>query len=405
MNLYNGSNDFKSSRELNIQINAYGIITLISPNSYDILGFDKNELINTNISNYLGYSLHDLLVQKDIQLGVSKKNGQRVFFDISSTPLVDNDSKIIGAQLSLINISKYIEIQEHYTQFVTLFQRAKDIVFKFQVLPERKFTYLSPSVNDILGYTSEEHFINPSLTFELGHPSDVKIQQSKINKDTDFSKTFCSRFKHKNGHYIWIEDYLIPTFDDNGNLTSIEGISRDITERKLLEEKLEHLSYHDGLTGLYNRTYLNKQIEILTNDAYISVGVIACDLDNLKYINDSTGHITGDFLIKNVSNFFKDTFSINCTIVRNGGDEFIILITNATFKEVKDMHLKMLFSIEDYNRTNDMPIELSSGFAYSSSSKDILNLLSEADKNMYKNKYEKRDMAIGVNQQFENSFS
>jgi diguanylate cyclase (GGDEF)-like protein len=109
----------------------------------------------------------------------------------------------------------------------------------------------------------------------------------------------------------------------------------------------------------------------------------------LKYINDSSGHLTGDFLIKDVSNFFNDTFSKDCTIVRNGGDEFIILI-----KEIEDIHLKMLFSIEEYNKTNNMPIVLSSGFSYSSSSKDILDLLSEADKNMYKNKYEKRDATI-----------
>ena len=260
------------------------------------------------------------------------------------------------------------------------------------MIPEYKFSYLSPSISDILGYDREDYFINPYLIFDLVHHDDVDIQQSKINKTTDFSNNFITRFKHKDGHYVWLEDYMIPTFDDNGNLTSVEGISRDITERKILEETLEQLSYRDGLTSLYNRTYLNKQIEILTKPAYISAGVIACDLDNLKYINDSSGHLTGDLLIKNVSNFFKDTFSENCVIIRNGGDEFIILITKTTFKELKDIHLKMLFSIEEYNKTNAMPIVLSSGFAYSSSSKDILDLLSEADKNMYKNKYEKRDV-------------
>jgi len=391
MNLLASSNDFQPLRELHIQINVSGIITLISQNCYEILGFTDNELLNTYVGNYLNYNLHDLLTHIDIEIGVSKKDGEMLFFDIKSNPRFDDNFKIVGAHLSLINISKYVQVHEHYSQFVKLFERAKDIVFKYQVLPEYKFIYLSPSIYDILGYASEQYFINPSLVFELLHPDDIEIQQSKMDKNTDFSKNFCTRFKHKDGHYIWLEDYIIPTYDNNGNLIFVEGISRDITERKLLEKRLKELSYRDGLTGLYNRTYLNRQIEMLTDHNYTSVGVISCDLDNLKYINDGLGHSSGDLLIKNVSNFFNNTFNENCTIVRNGGDEFIILITNASFKEAKDKHSKMLCSIKEYNRTNEMPIELSSGFAFSSSSKNILELLSQADKNMYKNKYEKRE--------------
>ena len=391
MTLLANSAPFQSSRELHIRINTSGIITLISPNCYEILGFTDSELLNTNINNHINYNFQDLLIHADIQIGICKKDGEKLFFDIVSSPRFDATCKINGAHLSLLNVSKYINIQEQYTQFIKLFERAKDIVFKYQLIPECKFTYLSPSVNDILGYTSEEHFNNPSLVFELVHPQDVEIQLLKMNKHADFSKIFSARFKHKDGHYIWIEDYLIPTFDDNGNLISIEGISRDITERKNLEEKLEELSYRDGLTGLYNRTYLNKQIEMLKEDDSNTVGVIACDLDNLKYINDSLGHSTGDLLIKNVSDFFRNTFSENCTLVRNGGDEFIILITKTSLSEAKGMNSKMQCEIEEYNMTNEMPIELSSGFAYSSSSVDILELLSKADKNMYKNKYEKRE--------------
>lgn len=391
MTLLANSNDFQALRELHIQINTSGMITLVSPNCYEILGFTSSELLNTYLSNYISYNIHDLLTHVDVQIGVCKKNGERLFFDIVSKPLVDVTSNFIGAHLSLINISKYINIQEQYNHFVKLFEKARDLVFKYQLIPERKFIYLSPSVSDIFGYAREEYFINPNLTFELIHPDDILIQQSKTDKHSDFSKNFCTRFKHKDGHYIWIEDYLTPTFDDNGNLISVEGISRDITERKILEEKLEELSYRDGLTGLYNRTYLNKQIEMLTDDDYNSVSVIACDLDNLKYINDSLGHSTGDLLIKKVSNFFRGTFSENCILVRNGGDEFIILIPKTSLKEAKEMYSRMLCAIEDYNITNEMTIELSSGFAYSSSSKDILELLSKADKYMYKNKYEKRE--------------
>ena len=239
MNLLTNSNNLKTSRELLIQVNDTGMITLISFNCYAILGFTQNELLNTYIDKHLGYSFEGLLSHTNIQTSVSKKDGQKLFFDIVSKPLINDDSKIVGVHLSLINISKYIYIEEQYNQFIKIFERAKDIVFKFQVLPEFKFIYISPSIINVLGYDAENHYLNPLLAFELIHPDDVEIQQSKVNKHSDFSKTFCARYKHKDGHYVWVEDYLMPTYDENGNLTSISGISREITERKELEEKLE----------------------------------------------------------------------------------------------------------------------------------------------------------------------
>ena len=153
--------------------------------------------------------------------------------------MINDNSKIVGGHLSLINISKYVHIEEQYNQFIKTFEKTKDMVFSFQILPEFKFIYVSPSVKDIFGYDAELYYTNPHFAFELVHPDDTEIQAGKVDKHSDFSKPFCVRFKHKNGHYVWIEDYLIPTFDDNGDLSSVSGISRDITERKKLEEKLQ----------------------------------------------------------------------------------------------------------------------------------------------------------------------
>ena len=239
LNLLTSSNNFETCRELYIQVSHTGMITFVSLNCYEILGFTQDEILNTYIDNHLGYSFHGLLLHKNIQTSISKKDGEKLFFDIVSRPLIDDDTKVVGVQLSLINISKYIHIEEQFNQLIKIFEKAKDIVFKYQIIPECKFTYISPSVNDILGYDAEAHYLNPFISFEIIHPDDVEVQQSKVDKNSDFSKTFCARLKHKNGNYVWIEDYLMPTFDDNGELISIAGISRDITERKKMEEKLQ----------------------------------------------------------------------------------------------------------------------------------------------------------------------
>jgi diguanylate cyclase (GGDEF)-like protein/PAS domain S-box-containing protein len=390
MNLLAKPNSIKSSRELQIVVSNAGVITSISPNCFEILGFSVNEMLNTHINEYLNYSFDSTIINSRIQASASKNDDQKLYLDIVAMPLSDHNNKSTDIELSCFEISSYINFEKKYNSVLKMLENSKDIVFRYQLQPEPMFTYISPSVANIFGYSVEEFYNDRYLVFNLIHPDDAEIQQRKIDKNSDFSKFFCVRFKHKSGKYVWVEDFIIPNFDTNGELTSVEGISRDITKRKELEQKLETLSYHDGLTGLYNRTYLNKQIEILINHDDISVGIIVCDLDNLKYINDSLGHSEGDILLKSVSKFFTTIFPKDSSVVRNGGDEFIILISNVSLKEAEDLYSKMLSSIEEYNKTNEMPIPLSSGFAYSSSSKRIIDLLSRADKNMYKNKCEKK---------------
>lgn len=239
MNLSINPNNITTCRELLIQVDAVGIITLISNNCYDILGFTQNELLNTHIGALLGNSFSELLSYTNIEASISRKDGQKLFFDVESNPLFNDNSESVGVYLSLINISKYVHIKEQNKQFIKTFEKTKDFIFTFQVLPELKFIYISPSVTDILGYDAEFYYADPNFVFTLAHPDDIEIQAGKVDKYSDFSKIFAVRFMHKNGYYVWIEDYIVPTFDDNGSLVSVSGISRDITERKMLEEKLQ----------------------------------------------------------------------------------------------------------------------------------------------------------------------
>ena len=79
-----------------------------------------------------------------------------------------------------------------------------------EIIPELKFTYMSPSVEDIVGYTVEEHIKNPMLPLEIIHPDDHEIQFSKIKGEIDSSKFFQVRMKHKNGYYYGWKIMLSP---------------------------------------------------------------------------------------------------------------------------------------------------------------------------------------------------
>ena len=342
MNSLTNSIKFENCRELLIQVNDTGMITLVSLNCYEVLGFTQNELINTNISKHIGYSFDGLLFHENIQALVSKKDGAKLSFDIVSKPIINEDSRVVGVQLSLINISKYIHIEGQYNEFIKMFEKAKDIVFKFQVLPEYKFTYISPSVNDILGYDAEAHYLNPFISFEIIHPDDVEIQHSKVDKNSDFTKTFCTRLKHKNGHYVCIEDYLMPTYDDDGNLTSISGISREITERRKMEEKLE-----EQKKELKNR---NEFLDRLIDNFELPVVRLSCPDLKILEINQKAFYMLKTFM-PNIESAIQVKGNMISDIIPLFNESEYFYIINNVIKEKKIKYINKKVHIINGNET------------------------------------------------------
>jgi len=380
------------SRELQIELNNSGIITQITSNCYDILGYTATQMLDTNISKYLKYTFDDLIHIECFNAEILRKDGIKIFFDILSNYIITNDNKTYHIHLSLIDISKYREPKGQEKMVFRMLERAKDITCRFEIIPEPKFTYLSPSVEAIFGYNLEEFQKNPMLQVEIAHPDDYAIQLSKTNSKTDFSKMFQVRLKHKEGHYIWVEDYIIPTYNDNGEVVAIESITRNIQEKKELEQRLEKLGYHDNLTGLFNKNFLLKEMDLLNNNLNIPIGILVCDLDNLKYINDSLGHSEGDIHINNTGKLLLSTFNSKHVVVRSGGDEFVVIMKNISYHEANRLYAKFKVAIKHHNANNKaMPIRISIGLAYSKTSLNAMQYtLDIADSNMYKNKRQRK---------------
>lgn len=375
------------SRELQIELNRDGIITYVSSNCFDLLGYRDSEMLHNNISSYINFSFHDITERKNFNTEIITKNGSKRYFDIQVTPFVIHN-RIECLHLSLIDITKYQEIGIREKTFYRLCEKSKDIICRFELVPEPRFTYLNSSVENVLGYCVEEFFNNPMLPFEITHPDDMKMQMAKIDSKTDFSRLFEIRFKHKDGYYVWLQDYIIPTFDHDGQLIAVETITRDVTHIKELEERLEKLGYTDNLTGLYNQNYFLKEVNQLNTAENTSVGIILCDLDRLKYINDSLGHLFGDILIRNTAKVLKSVFSNDYIVARVGGDEFIIIIKNKSYDEAKKLFHDLQRTIDLFNEdSNNISIDISIGFAYSETSISKMEfILDSADKDMYKHK-------------------
>ena len=170
----------------------------------------------------------------------------------------------------------------------------------------------------------------------------------------------------------------------------------DITDRKQIEEKLRYMSFHDALTGLYNRGYFEEEMDRLKSSRQFPVSIIACDLDDLKQINDSLGHDVGDQAIKAAAKILRsNVFRKEDVVARIGGDEFVILLPNADVNDNPAIRERLDQSIRDFNESTEndglfRPISMSYGCAIIQAGESLMEGYKQADANMYIDKLKKK---------------
>jgi diguanylate cyclase (GGDEF)-like protein len=159
-------------------------------------------------------------------------------------------------------------------------------------------------------------------------------------------------------------------------------------QRKWAEEKLYYLSMHDALTGLYNRSYFEQEMQRIEEGRFKSAGIVVCDIDGLKHVNDTLGHQAGDELLKASAIVIKEAFRRGDVVARIGGDEFAVIIPNADKDSVKKACLRTRDAISEYNSNHsDLPMSISIGYAVSNKAPlKMYELFKKADNNMYKEK-------------------
>lgn len=193
-------------------------------------------------------------------------------------------------------------------------------------------------------------------------------------------------FSGENGEIKIFETIKTPVINSNNEVWGIVGVVRDITERKAEENRLKFLSYRDSLTGLYNRAFFYEKIqELMSNDTF-PIGIIMGDVNGLKLVNDTFGHIAGDKLIVKVAEILKEACTENELIFRWGGDEFIILTANANYnnfeKLVQDINIAL-----DKNSHEKIQLSMSIGCdIINDKNKSIDEAISEAEAKLYRQK-------------------
>ena len=184
-----------------------------------------------------------------------------------------------------------------------------------------------------------------------------------------------------------------PRFDANNQFLGNIIIFRDISQRKLKEERLLYVSQHDTLTGLYNRGVFEDEISRLDQSNQWPVGVIMIDADGLKIVNDQMGHARGDELLIRISGILKVSVRDSDIVSRLGGDEFGILLPQADDQALQHVMDRIFETIAEENRKMDNPftISVSAGGMVCNQKGGLKEAMKEADARMYQAKNQKKN--------------
>ncbi|HEX7464462.1 MAG TPA: PAS domain S-box protein, partial [Actinomycetota bacterium] len=136
-------------------------------------------------------------------------------------------------------------LQESESRFRLLAQNARDLVFRYRLVPDPGFEYVSPSATAMTGYTPEEHYADPALGLKIVHPDDRQTLESLMASPEGSAEPFMVRWVRKDGTVLWTEIQVVPVKDEEGTVVALHGISRDVTDRKRTQDELQ--ASHEAL--------------------------------------------------------------------------------------------------------------------------------------------------------------
>lgn len=208
--------------------------------------------------------------------------------------------------------------------------------------PSGSICYASPSHYKILGYIPEQ--FQGTVSYDYIHPEDrerVKQSVHDLLVERNTGKTEF-RIRHRDGHWIYLECSAFPIYGEGEECEAVAIVAREITERKMDEEKIQYLAYNDPLTELPNRLAFRERLEQAITNLQENVAVLFLDIDRFKIVNDALGHPKGELLLKDVGQRIARVLRPQDLVARIAADEFSIILPDVSLEEVMEVSENIL---------------------------------------------------------------
>lgn len=318
-----------------------GKLTYVNQGLAKMLGYQVNELIGRSFIELVSKEDRPLVLARyrarlagekvpdQYEIRLPTPQGSVIFcaLNIGMIESPTGHTVIVGSARDVTKQkAEQSELKASEMELKAIFNQLPDVFYRTNM--QGVITMISPVCFDIIGYRQEEMLGTAMSDYYETPEGRQKILQAIADGGGKATQVEAG-LRHKNGSIIWISTNAFVRFDKDGQPICVEGIARDISERKQMEDRLTTMSRTDGLTGVYSRSYFMDKSETLIElmrRYQRPASMMTADLDRFKNINDNYGHHAGDLALIAFTNACKQVIRDSDVFGRLGGEEFCLLL-------------------------------------------------------------------------------